>query len=401
MVQTVDAEWQRFMFRNSHADTTSDTDEEDPPISTTVSSLSTSTSTASFSSSPSPDPSAIHISTKSKIAYLTQPINMQIFWDIPVLAYSTPLEGVIKKQIKLNCKTPTELAAIQQRLQQEELYFDEHVTKHIDNPTGRVVFKDIRKISIGLSKKDILSYRLKKKQAFFNCFVVIFRMKWESVFREFHVKLFNSGKIEIPGLQTDDMFDQLLLHVQTMLQPFYDPSTLLSFGPKKDTVLINSNFTTGYFIHRDILYDILRNKYGISAIYDPCSYPGIKCKFYYDTTKGCHQGVLPREPIVGAVDEYGNTKRKRDRKDRQIMKDQQKQNRLIKKVSFMIFRTGSILIVGKCDESVLHDIYVFLKDLLNTEFPVICQRIVTPEDIDLKLKTKKKKTRKKCIKLLF
>ena len=48
-------------------------------------------------------------------------------------------------------------------------------------------------------------------------------------------------------------------------------------------------------------------------------------------------------------------------------------------VSFMIFRTGSILIVGMCDENVLYSIYEFLKVLLVAEFYKIGQKIITPE----------------------
>ena len=46
----------------------------------------------------------------------------------------------------------------------------------------------------------------------------------------------------------------------------------------------------------------------------------------------------------------------------------------VTEVSFMIFRTGSVLIVGRCDESVLLQIYEFLKIILNNEFKGICQK---------------------------
>jgi hypothetical protein len=40
-------------------------------------------------------------------------------------------------------------------------------------------------------------------------------------------------------------------------------------------------------------------------------------------------------------------------------------------VSFMIFRTGSILIVGKCNEEILHTIYRFICTILETEYTTI------------------------------
>jgi TATA-box binding protein (TBP) (component of TFIID and TFIIIB) len=298
-----------------------------------------------------PTPSDIYISTKSKIAYLTEPVDLRVFWDIPIIPYATPSNGVIKKQIKINSKSQEELDEIQSRLQ-KELYFDEHVMSHIDNPSGRIKFKDIRKITIGISKKDIMSYRSKKKQAFYNCFVMIIRLKVAEEFKEFHIKVFNTGKLEIPGVQNDAMFELVLTTIISILQP-HSP-TQLCYNKKSDTVLINSNFNCGFFIDREALYDILKYKYNIQAIYDPCSYPGIQCKFYY--------------------------------------------NKDIVEVSFMIFRTGSVLIVGMCEEDVLFEIYNFLKLLLLSEFENVCQGLLNSTHMNIK--DKKKKIRKKTIVIL-
>ena len=316
-----------------------------------------------------PEPTDIYISTKSKIAYLKQPIDLKIFWDIPIISYSTPKNGVIKKQIKFNSKTPEELEDIQERLK-KELYFEENVMSHIDNPGGRIKFKDIRKITVGISKKDIMTYRSKKKQAFYNCFVMIIRIKFEDKFKEFHIKVFNTGKLEIPGVQSEEMFETVLKHIVYILQPYHDYPIL--YNQKSDTVLINSNFNCGFFINREILYDILRSKYNIQAIYDPCSYPGIQCKFYYNNDIGVQSGM---QITSENKDKYNN----------------------ITQVSFMIFRTGSVLIVGMCDENILHDIYHFLKSLLKAEFKYICQKIIINNGEN---KDKKKKIRRKTINII-
>ena len=188
-----------------------------------------------------PEPTEIYISTKSKIAYLEQPIDLKIFWDIPVIPYANPTNGVIKKQIKLNSKTQEELSTVQKRLK-KELYFDEHIMSHIDNPNGRIKFKDIRKITIGISKKDMMSYRSKKKQAFYNCFVMIIRIKIDTAFREFHIKVFNTGKLEIPGVQSEPMFETVLKNIIEILQPFHEYTLL--YKQKSDTVLIISSVAT-------------------------------------------------------------------------------------------------------------------------------------------------------------
>jgi hypothetical protein len=63
----------------------------------------------------------------------------------------------------------------------------------------------------------------------------------------------------------------------------------------------------------------------------------------------------------------------------------------------MIFRTGSILIVGKCNEEQLNKVYNYLKDILYNEFHEINQGIIDYELIklnktDITSKKKQKKT---------
>ena len=323
-----------------------------------------------------PKSSNIYISTKTKIAYLNMHIDLKtIFWKIPIIPYAKPIDGVIKKQMKFNSLLIEELDEIQEKLKSDE-YYEEYIITHINNPTGRIKFKDTRKISIGLSKKDIMSYRCKKKSAFYNCFVLILRMKVDTIFREFHVKVFNTGKLEIPGVQNEQTFQQILKNVLEILQQ-YITEPLNYKENTTETVLINSNFNCGFYINRETFYDILKYKYNIQAIFDPCSYPGIQCKFYYNPDIDIQSGS-------------------------QISEEKKHFYADVKKISFMIFRTGSVLIVGRCDENVLIIIYEFLKNILTNEYKNICQKNIkhldeAEKNIANDLKNKKKKIRKKTI----
>jgi len=161
----------------------------------------------------------------------------------------------------------------------------------------------------------------------------------------------------------------LLGLVITILQPYI--SEKLEYNTNsEETVLINSNFNCGFFINRETLYDILKFKYNIQSIYDPCSYPGIQCKFYYNSTNKEKTGQQPPE---NKMHEYN-------------------------KISFMIFRTGSVLIVGKCDEEVLTEIYSFIKTLLVNEYKNISGAICSTSHND-SISPKKKKIRRKTISL--
>ena len=64
----------------------------------------------------------------------------------------------------------------------------------------------------------------------------------------------------------------------------------------------------------------------------------------------------------------------------------------------MIFRTGSVLIVGRCDEIMLIQIYEHIKVILNTEYPNIHQKNINNDSVsNEKNKDKKRKIRKKII----
>ena len=129
-----------------------------------------------------------------------------------------------------------------------------------------------------------------------------------------------------------------------ILQPYYENE--ISFVDDKcETVLINSNFYTGYNINRDKLFNILKYDYKFNATYDPCSYTCIQCKYN-------------------------------------------------KSLSFMIFRTGSVLIVGKSSDKELYEVYEMLKRILIDKYLEICENsdipIIEHEGATKQIKIKKK-----------
>jgi hypothetical protein len=346
------------------------------PFSKSDAQLSDSSTCSYASSSETPKCGPIYISTTTKIAHLNSEIDIKrVFWEIPVIRYVEQAEGVIKKQIKFSTTDRGEYEEIMERISKERCCDNQEI-EHIDNPDGRIKFKDQRKISIGISKKDILCYRSKKKRAFFNCFVIIIRIlsqdganlqssqqqqqqqqQQEPEFKEMHVKIFNTGKLEIPGIQNVETLEYVLSIVTRILKSAVSPT--LSYMPGEcETVLINSNFNCGFYIDRDRLHEILKYKYRINSNYDSCSYPGIQSKFYYVYGNAVQNGQQPH---------YYKDKEK-DGKE--------KENGVAKycEISFMIFRTGSVLIVGKCTENILHVIYNFLKTVLEDEYDQIVNR---------------------------
>ena len=101
-----------------------------------------------------------------------------------------------------------------------------------------------------------------------------------------------------------------------------------------------------------------KTKYGIQAVFDPCSYPGIQCRIFFDKNNN----------LLNVKCDGG-------------------------RVSFMIFRTGSVLIVGKCDMVVLNKIYEYIKKILEDEYSEIYEsdKIIENKTV-VKKKIKKKVT---------
>ena len=290
-----------------------------------------------------PTSSDIYISTKTVIAYLNQPIDLKnVFWKMGIIPYTDPRVGIVKKQMKFNSTTPEEIEDIEKQQQKYE-YSCPVIIHHIENPTGIIKYKDSRKVSVGISRKDLITCRANKKGAFYNCFVVIIRIHIQGAFREFHVKVFNTGKLELPGIQCQEQIDEVIKILLLAMGPHCN--ALQYVKGSEETVLINSNFNCGFFIKRQVLYEKLRHEYNISSLYDPCTYPGIQSKIFFNIDGDI--SPLPKDSVG------------------------------TRGISFMIFRTGSVLIVGKCEEPVLYKIYDFIKQLLHDQYHTIIDRNCT------------------------
>ena len=414
MINSIDDEWQNYLYSQHIESTTgiqaSNTVIEKKPIDDLLEDIEI------------PQCDELYISTKTKVLYLNQPIDIhRIFWLLPISEYWVQKECIIKKQMKIVSKSREEYEEYRQRLQTIP-YFSEHIIKQIDNPTARrIKFKDERKITVGLSKKDIMNCRGKVKNAFYNCFAMIVRFRDPTEkkttipdeahipdfkpaeahipdfkpaeahipdfnpaeahipdFKEIHVKVFNTGKLEIPGILNSDLLDTVKRMVLEILSPHITSPLFFTDCDKEDNVLINSNFNCGFYIHRERLHSIFRSdKYGIEAAYDPCSYPGVKCKFYYNHTQS------PDQQIGQILIE-----------DRRMKMSELIDSKKYSEISFMVFRTGSVLIVGNCSETILRVVFEFIKKVLTAEYSNI--KVITDSDIK---KQKVAKIRKKTISL--
>lgn len=281
--------------------------------------------------------SPLNISTKTKIAFLTiSNIDIfDLFWKLHIMPYNTKRNGIIKKQVKVSIPIEEKGSLI------------DRVKTIKDTITSFTNIKEIKKkfickLNIGLSKKDLLSKK-SDKGAFYNCFMIVLRVWYKGTFREINAKVFNTGKLSFPGMITDELMVETTKSLLNELNLVSDKKIDIK-EDTVETVLVNSNFTCGFYIDRDKLADILKSKYNIHVYYDSCSYPGIQCKYKLNNES----------------------------------------------MSFMIFRTGSILIVGKCDDICLYKIYDYIKNILKDEY----NNILTLYDKKKKVNVVKKRKKR-------
>ena len=279
--------------------------------------------------------------------------------------------------MKIVSKTKEEFEAYQEKLK-EIPYYRDYVIKQIDNPSARrIKFKDERKLTVGLSKKDIMNSRSKQKNAFYNCFAMILRFHCGGEFKEIHVKVFNTGKLEIPGILNNELLVNVQRMVLDILGQHYDvPLFYVDEDRGDENVLINSNFNCGFYIDREKCHAILRSdKYGIESAYDPCSYPGVKCKFYFNHEIGFDDSIQKGHVSTD---------------DRQMKMSALIDNKKYTEISFMIFRTGSCLIVGNCSEKVLVFVFEYIKRFLKAEYEAIRVSHEETENKPKKLKIRRR-----------
>jgi hypothetical protein len=330
--------------------------------------------------------SDIRISTKTIMTTLVHESAMMnimlLFWKLPVIPYHHFKNGIVKKKIAFILTNEQMVADLLERVRQIDatdiMVKESRIASKSRTSTNGGEYKDTRSVCIGLSKKNIMYKHkrdddvTKKKQekpenAFGHCIALIVRVFYDSLFREYHVKLFQTGNVEIPGTADSACIPVIMDELKNQLSSFMD-AQLIYTRSLFCTILINSAFRCNFTIHLKPLISILNKKYHILATFDKCSSPGIQCKFYYNThiSPELQTGVKPDyEPTSTSTSDI-----KKKNKTFKIKK-QEMAVAGIKEITFIIFRTGGVLVVGKCNEFELMHIYKFIKRMLVAEYETI------------------------------
>ena len=210
----------------------------------------------------------------------------------------------------------------------------------------------------GFHKKLTINHRKRTEKKRFDkqCTVILQKYDEESdvMYRQ-NLKIFYNGVVQMTGLKSSAQGIWCLVYLISVLKrmkrddpEIYDTDPYapeLRLRPSNfQTQLINSDFKFPFFINRIHLKDIVLHKYGVFCQYEPIDYPGLKISYIWNKRVPkqerlglcrCHEKcIMPR----GSGLEEGECKR----------------------ITIIVFQSGSIIITGAHDMEQIEDAYAFI-----------------------------------------
>lgn len=227
----------------------------------------------------------------------------------------------------------------------------------------------------------------KKRNKFYNQSTLLIRMADE---HEINLKLFRNGGVQMTGLKYEEegvkCITDIIIPILHELGESVIDKQFINDGnklciDKYDIVMINSNYSTNFKIKREVLHNILNKEYGILASFEPCIYPGVNAKYYWNTERSGEKkcGVCECESkCVGKGRGNGDGD--------------------CKKITISTFQSGSVIITGARNTKQIYDAYSFINDVFHNHYSELKKREITiavPEPPVFKAKKKVKYTIKK------
>ena len=243
----------------------------------------------------------------------------------------------------------------------------------------------------------------KGKKPFYNQATVIIKLDEK---KYVNVKIFVNGNLQVTGLKSKDdgeiIFDTLireLTKTHGIIKKEKDGKEIDIFEKaiekpedikinEFDIMLINSDYFCGYKIEREMLYKIMIQEYGLFSTFEPCIYPGVNIKYYWN-----NQISDPNYPGVcqcstkcsGKGDGNGNGH--------------------CKKITISAFQSGNVIITGARNLDQIQITYNFInkifkkyyKELKKIDIPEFDDLYLSDELDDDNLEKKKKKNKSKVI----
>lgn len=235
---------------------------------------------------------------------------------------------------KYRISTHTATCSINSKVDLAEVY-------NLIQLSNRIIYVEHGKDTKGINPKHLSAKKLSKKKVFYNQITIV--VQPEIGFKN-NIKLFNNGSISMTGLKKIEHGEISVNILLDNIKSVYDKCSIVKYKIE----LINSDFRIDYEIKRSELHKLLINDYKIFSSYEPCIYPGVNSKFYWNKSHNDKEHVgrcYCTEPCSGKGRGGGNGD--------------------CKVITIAAFQSGSIIITGANNIEQIDIAYNFITKLFN------------------------------------
>ena len=290
----------------------------------------------------------VHMKTRTQRYFLHRPIRTELedlFWSIPVLPYESLREGVVAKDMRVQYKDPALLVRYEQEVETTRTQHPSLRVQETIFPIRNPAIVAYRRIQIGVQGKELRIQTRRTTRAFSYCFVVYvrWRLRPDAAFTETHVKLFNSGQIDVPGLLTHEALTHLRnLLWRCLFAPYahrYPERPRCWFCPiTSPNLMWNATVSFGGHIHIAALRDRLTE---VAIVYhdDYRQQTSVRCKYVWDVVAGAVGKLADEDGMMSWHGKFDGRK--------------------YLTITCCTYWTGSVVFSGACDEHILHHVAQF------------------------------------------
>jgi TATA-box binding protein (TBP) (component of TFIID and TFIIIB) len=218
--------------------------------------------------------------------------------------------------------------------------------------------------SKGTCFKDIMMKPKDAKRSFFNQATLVVRRETSPlVWKEINIKLFRNGGVQITGVRSIEMASESLHWLVAFLTEHCASETTPIFEGvprihKEQIQLVNTDFSIGAKVRRDMLHNVLTTRYHLNSSYVPEIYQGVKTKYFYNAERPADAppGVCPCEKRckgTGAGMKLG----------------------ACKKITISPFQTGQVIITGARTMEQINEAYEFIKGVFRDNADTVLRKI--------------------------
>jgi TATA-box binding protein (TBP) (component of TFIID and TFIIIB) len=195
-----------------------------------------------------------------------------------------------------------------------------------------------------------------------------------------NIKIFKNGNIQITGVKYIDQGRKMIDIIITMIRDMYanGMTTIVLDYNKIQNVdytirLINSDFKVGFPVKRELLYKVFVRNYVHDCCFEPCIYPGVKIRYFYNDMNFRQDGLCHCSSTceIGKGCGHGDSQ--------------------CKKITIAVFQSGCIIITGAQSHDQIHEAYDFISKIMIRHQQEIEKKIFPLPDQEEKQEVKTKK----------